>query len=162
MISVGKEANTKISTSGTTKTPAKSISDMPSSSYRFLNSKPKRLSVTIALRRRAHRDGQLGGRTCAAHDRSRGKNYLFVGSDANGERAAIYRQLGAAKLNGLDPELYLRHVLERITRRPANRLQALLHWISPPSSHPSRSSLNVHQANAWTLRPQLSVSCPLP
>jgi hypothetical protein len=28
--------------------------------------------------------------------------------------AAIYTLTGTAKLNGLDPELYLRHVLERI------------------------------------------------
>ena len=44
------------------------------------------------------------------------KNYLFCGSDAGGERAAhIYSLLGSAKLNnGLDPELYLHHVLERM------------------------------------------------
>src|ERR1700733_10177883 len=36
------------------------------------------------------------------------KNYLFCGSNAGGERAAaIYSLLGSAKLNGLDPELYL-------------------------------------------------------
>src|ERR1700734_1794726 len=43
------------------------------------------------------------------------KNYLFAGSDAGGERAAaIYSLLGSAKLNGLDPEIYLQHVLECI------------------------------------------------
>ena len=37
------------------------------------------------------------------------KNYLFAGSDAGGERAAaIYSLIGTAKLNGLDPEAYLR------------------------------------------------------
>jgi len=57
------------------------------------------------------------------------KNYLFAGSDAGGERAAaLYTLLGTAKLNGLDPELYLRHVLERIADHPINRIHALLPW----------------------------------
>jgi transposase len=51
------------------------------------------------------------------------KNYLFAGSDAGGERAAaIYTLLGTAKLNCFDPEIYLRHVLERIADHPINRI----------------------------------------
>lgn len=69
-----------------------------------------------------------------------GKNYLFAGSDAGGERAAaIYSLIGSAKLNGHDPEAYLRDVLNRIADHPINRIEELLPWNLVASVPPQAS-----------------------
>jgi transposase len=79
-------------------------------------------------------DGRLEIDNNAAERALRGvslgrKNYLFMGSDADGQRAAaFYSLVETAKLNGLDPEAYLRTVFERIAERPINRIDELLPW----------------------------------
>jgi transposase len=58
-------------------------------------------------------------------------NYLFMGSDAGGQRAAaIYSLVETAKLNGLDREGYLREVLtphRRPSHQPHRRTAAVEH-----------------------------------
>ncbi len=57
------------------------------------------------------------------------KNYLFMGSDSGGQRAAaLYSLIGTARLNGLDPAFYLRTILATVADHPINRISQLLPW----------------------------------
>jgi transposase len=63
------------------------------------------------------------------------KNYLFSGSDASGDRAAvIYTIVETCKMNGINPQAYLADVIERIADHPANRVDELLPWNWTPRS----------------------------
>ena len=79
-------------------------------------------------------DGRLEMDNNAAERALRGvslgrKNYLFMGSDAGGQRAAaLYSLVETAKLNGLDPMAYLTEVFARVADHPINRIEQLLPW----------------------------------
>jgi hypothetical protein len=88
-------------------------------------------------------DGRIEAHNNAAERALRGvaigrKNYLHLGSDVGGQSAAvIYTLLGTAKLSGINPQLYLRHVLERIADHPSNRIDELLPWVVAPQLRPA-------------------------
>ena len=55
------------------------------------------------------------------------KNWLFAGSDKGGETAAVLMSLCTTCKNlGIDPQAYLRDVLDRISTHPARRIDELL------------------------------------
>jgi len=57
------------------------------------------------------------------------KSWLFCGSDRGGHRAAaMYSLIVTAKMNDIDPQLWLADVLARIAGHPAHRLDELLPW----------------------------------
>ncbi|EGV6907403.1 transposase, partial [Salmonella enterica] len=61
------------------------------------------------------------------------RNYMFFGSDNGGERAAIiYSLLSTCKLNGVEPESWLREVIGKINDWPSNRVHELLPWNFSP------------------------------
>lgn len=66
------------------------------------------------------------------------KNWTFAGSDAGGERAAVFNSLiVTARLNDVDPQAWLADVLARIADHPINRIDQLLpwHWKSRAPQH---------------------------
>jgi hypothetical protein len=62
------------------------------------------------------------------------KNWLFAGSKRSGQRAAnVMSLIQSAKINGLDPQTYLRDVLERLPTARHSDLDDLLpyNWVPP-------------------------------
>jgi transposase len=56
-------------------------------------------------------------------------NWTFAGSDEGGRRAAaIYTLIETAKLNDIDPQAWLAHLLARLPDHPAKRISELLPW----------------------------------
>jgi transposase len=104
----------------------------------------KAFRYTISRREELTRfvtDGRLEVDNNVAENAMRGialgrKNYLFCGSDAGGERAAaIYTLVATAKLNGLNPEAYLRDILAKIADgHTINRITELVPWRMIPAA----------------------------
>jgi len=77
----------------------------------------------------------IGPRTMASAERAMRsvalgrKNYLFVGSQTGGKSAAIACTLiEIAKLNGVDPQVWLIDTLARIPDHKINRIDEVLPW----------------------------------
>jgi transposase len=82
------------------------------------------------------------------------KNYLFAGGDKGGDYAAgIYSLIGTAKLNGYNPEAFLREVLTRISDHPISQIAELLPWNIPSLERIDQKVLA--SANEVSLRERL-------
>ena len=63
------------------------------------------------------------------------KNWMFAGSDRGGEFAAkMYSIIETAKLNNINPQKYLKYLLENILDYNSQKLHELLPWNLPPNT----------------------------
>ena len=63
------------------------------------------------------------------------KNYLFMGSQGGGKAAAIaYSLIETAKMNDVDPQTWLTHVIDRLADYPASKINNLMPWNFAESS----------------------------
>ena len=57
------------------------------------------------------------------------KNWLFAGSQGGGKSTAIaYTLIETAKLNGVDPQVWLTDTFDRIADHKINKIDELLPW----------------------------------
>ncbi len=71
------------------------------------------------------------------------KNWLFARSEGGARAAAtLYTLIGSCSLQGIDPWVYLRDVLDRLLDHPANRVSDLTpkNWKATRSGHTATSS----------------------
>ena len=69
------------------------------------------------------------------------KSWLFAGSDRGGQRAAVmYSLIVSAKMNDVDPQAWLAHVLANIAQHPASQIDALLPWNWQPQDRAIRQA----------------------
>jgi hypothetical protein len=69
-----------------------------------------------------------GARTCRRSGRGACRRLVLRLRRSSRRAASLYSLVETAKLNGLDPEAYLREVLQRIAEHPINRIDELLPW----------------------------------
>ena len=63
------------------------------------------------------------------------KNWLFAGSDEGGEAAAdMYTIIETAKMNGLNPETYLKKILSEIQDYNSQKVAYFLPWNIVPDT----------------------------
>lgn len=108
---------------------------LPSLPNRGELAKAMRYAITRMKRLKVYlKDGRLEIDNNIAERSVRGiavgkKNYLFAGSDKGGEHGAIiYTLIETAKLNGVDPQAWLAHVIENIADHSINRIDDFLPW----------------------------------
>jgi transposase len=100
------------------------------SAIRYALTRLPRLEVYLS-------DGRLEIDNNAAERAIRGlaigrKNWLFAGSEAGGQTAAIaYTLIETARLNAVDPQAWLTDVLGRIADHPHKQIEQLLPWNYP-------------------------------
>jgi len=74
------------------------------------------------------------------------KNWMFAGSDEGARRAAsVYTLIETCKLNDVDPQAWLAHVLAKLPDHPAKKIVELLPWnwkaAQQPATQPTPATI---------------------